>query len=107
MKVNEVNQLLSQMRALTLEAQAGTLPRLGAEVGKADFAEVLNRSIDAVNGLQQEAGRAAAAFERGDPGVDIAGVMLAMQKASLGFQAMSQVRNRLVSAYQDIMNMPV
>ena len=46
-------------------------------------------------------------FVAGDPNTDITDVMVALQKASLSFQAMTQVRNRLVSAYQDIMNMPM
>ena len=46
-------------------------------------------------------------FERGEPGVDIADVMVSIQKANVSFQAATQVRNRLVSAYQDIMNMPL
>ena len=49
----------------------------------------------------------AAAFEMGDPNVDLADTMLALQKSSLSFQALSQVRNKLVSAYQEIMNMQV
>ena len=49
----------------------------------------------------------AGAFERGDPGTDVAQVMLAMQKANLSFQAITQVRNKLVNAYQEIMNMQV
>ena len=49
----------------------------------------------------------AAAFERGAPGVDLPQVMIEMQKSSVSFRAVTEVRNRLVSAYQDIMNMPV
>jgi len=46
-------------------------------------------------------------FSAGDPDVKLQDVMVNLQKASLSFQQMVQVRNRLVSAYQDIMNMPV
>ena len=49
----------------------------------------------------------AAALERGDKSVALPEVMIALQKASLSFQAMTEVRNRLVSAYQEIMNMPI
>jgi flagellar hook-basal body complex protein FliE len=49
----------------------------------------------------------AAALERGDMNASLPEVMIALQKASLSFQAMTEVRNRLVSAYQEIMNMPM
>ena len=49
----------------------------------------------------------ATAFEMGDPNVNLSEVMVAIQKANVSFQAMTQVRNNLVSAYKDIMNMPV
>ena len=47
------------------------------------------------------------AFQRGDPGVELPQVMLEMQKASVSFRALTEVRNRLVSAYQEIMNMQI
>jgi flagellar hook-basal body complex protein FliE len=54
-----------------------------------------------------QAGQLAESFSAGDPGVDLAQVMVALQKASVSFQAMTQVRNKLVDAYRDIMSMPV
>ena len=57
--------------------------------------------------LLPESYSVATAFERGDKGVDIAEVMIAAQKADVSFQAINQVRSKLVSAYQDIMNMPI
>jgi flagellar hook-basal body complex protein FliE len=60
-----------------------------------------------VNQQQKTASSMAAAFERGAPGVDLPQVMIEMQKSSVSFRAVTEVRNRLVSAYQDIMNMPV
>jgi flagellar hook-basal body complex protein FliE len=47
------------------------------------------------------------AFERGVPGVELSTVMIESQKASVAFRAATEVRNRLVSAYQEIMNMPI
>lgn len=73
---------------------------------KADFADSLKSALEKVNGLQAEASEAASAFERGET-TDIAAVMLSKQKASLGFEATLQVRNKLLSAYKDIMSMPV
>ncbi len=70
------------------------------------FTEALNSALQQVNGLQAQAGEAAASFERGET-TDIAAVMLAKQQASVSFEATLQVRNKLLSAYKDIMSMPV
>ena len=102
-----VNELLAQMRALAAQAQGQTTKPTPAEESGGGFSEVLKSSIDQVNTAQQNAARLAEAFEMGDQQVDLAEVMVEMQKASLSFQAMTQVRNKLVSAYQDIMNMQV
>ena len=56
---------------------------------------------------QQTASTMRTALERGEEGVDLTQVMVAMQKSSLSFQAMVEVRNKLVEAYKDVMNMPV
>ena len=77
-----------------------------ARVGKASRSS-LKSSINAVNEAQTTASDMAAALERGDKSVALPEVMIALQKASLSFQAMTEVRNRLVNAYQEIMNMPI
>ncbi len=71
-----------------------------------DFANVLKSMLVDVNQSQQNAKQLAASFEQGKT-QDLAGVMVSQQKARLAFQSTLQVRNKLVSAYQDIMNMPV
>lgn len=71
------------------------------------FATMLKQAIDKVNDHQQEAGDLRTRYEMGDPDVDIVNVMIASQKSSVAFEAMSQVRSRLVTAYQEIMRMPV
>lgn len=101
-----VNQLLTQMRSMTALAQGQPAPAVGA-AGGADFADMLKGSMDKVNESQQKAAALGQAFEAGDAQVDLAQVMIAMQKANISFQAMTQVRNKLVSAYQDIMSMQV
>ena len=73
----------------------------------AGFAQMLKQGIDAVNSTQQKADALSGAWERGVPGVDLAQVMIETQKASVSFQALAQVRNRLISVYQDIMNMSI
>lgn len=102
-----VQELLAQMRAMAAQAQSGAQPTNASATEVPDFSNMLKNSIDKVNETQKMAGEMSAAFQKGDPNVDIASVMVQMQKASVSFQAMVQVRNRLVSAYQDIMNMPV
>ena len=67
--------------------------------------DLLKQGIDSVNTSQQSASALADAWERGTSGVDLAHVMIESQKASVSFRALTEVRNRLVSAYQDIMNM--
>jgi flagellar hook-basal body complex protein FliE len=107
-----IDQVLAQIRAIS--AQAGVdAPRpaaLGAAqptgtAGVSEFATILKRGIDAVNHTELKASALADAFSRGAPGVSLPQVVLQMEKASVSFSALTQVRNRLVSAYQDIMNM--
>ncbi len=106
--MNEINteSLLVQMRAMAARAQGSEMAGQEA-AGRTDFSNLLRAAVDRVNDNQQAASRLAMAFEKGAPDVDLAEVMIAMQKASLSFQAATQVRNRLVSAYQDVMNMPI
>jgi len=75
--------------------------------GGTDFAQVLQNSIAAVSQTQQQAEAMAANFAAGNNSENLHEVMLALQKASLSFQEMVQVRNKLVSAYQDVMNMQI
>jgi flagellar hook-basal body complex protein FliE len=98
-----VNQVLAQMRAMSLEA--GSKPAVSNNSG--DFAAMLKQSIDGVNQAQNTSNELAAAFETGQSDVSLAEVMIASQKANVSFQAMLQVRNKLVDAYKDVMSMPL
>lgn len=98
-----VNQVLAQMRAMSIEA--GSKPQ--QTEGSGDFAAMLKQSIDAVNQTQQTASGMAKSFETGQSDVSLAEVMIASQKATVSFQAMLQVRNKLVDAYKDVMSMPM
>jgi flagellar hook-basal body complex protein FliE len=101
-------RLLTEMRQLAQAAQAQPATAGGTEAAPGQsFANLLKTSIASVNETQQSASELAAAFEMGKSDVSLAEVMIALQKANLSFQAMTEVRNRLVSAYQEIMNMPV
>ena len=72
-----------------------------------DFQTMFKNAIDNVNENQKVAADLATRFEQGDTSIDLPEVMIALQKSSVSFQAMTQVRNKLVEAYKDIMNMPV
>jgi flagellar hook-basal body complex protein FliE len=98
--------LLAQMRALMQKAQ-GLPSQPTQSVSQNGFTDVLKQAVNAVNDQQQQSDKLATAFQQGDPNVQLSQVMLSMQKASVSFQAMVEVRNKLVSAYQEIMNMQV
>jgi len=120
---SDISQVLSQMRSMQSQVQTqskanselGQLGQLGdvqapREVQKDDapeFSQLLKMAVDQVNATQQHASSLATAYEKGDPTVDIPEVMIASQKASVAFQAMTQVRNKLISAYEEIMKMPI
>lgn len=72
-----------------------------------DFQSMFKNAIDNVNENQKAAANLATRFEQGDASIDLPEVMIALQKSSVSFQAMTQVRNKLVEAYKDVMNMPV
>ena len=72
-----------------------------------DFTEMLKQAVNSVNEVQKEAGALKKSFDMGDPSVDLPQVMMASQKAGVAFEAMVQVRNKLLQAYKDVMSMPV
>jgi flagellar hook-basal body complex protein FliE len=103
----EINRVLAQIRALSAQTQASPTAGATQSAGGSDFAKLLRQGVAEVNQSEQRSSELATAFERGTPGVELPQVMLEMQKASVSFRALTEVRNRLVTAYQDIMNMPM
>lgn len=93
-------------RVLALRAELTARPEWRQTVSGGGFGAHLDGAMKTVNGAQAEAAALSAAYERGDT-ADLASVVVARQKSSLAFQATLQVRNKLLSAYRDIMNMPV
>lgn len=102
MEMKAMDVLLGQLRAASQQAAGGT--ETAGESAGADFSSMLKASLDQVNGTQQNADALAAQFEEGAAGVNLQDVMISLQKANISFQTMVQVRNRLVSAYHEIMN---
>ena len=105
-----VNSVLAQIRALSAQAAAQQQQQkkaAPAQSGSDGFGTVLKDSVDRVNSNQAEAARQQRAFEMGDPNADLSSVMVATAKAQVSFRSMVEVRNRVIAAYQDIMNMPL
>jgi flagellar hook-basal body complex protein FliE len=102
----EIDSVLAQIRSLSAQLRPEASPSSATPAGgPSEFASLLRQGIDQVNQNQQRAMELADAFARGTPGVELPQVMVQIEKASVSFQALNQVRNRLISAYQDIMNM--
>lgn len=112
--LSEIRNLRSQMmqnqRVEQDQAVRGRIdgPRQVSETREVpSFSDMLGKAVNTVNDLQQNASELRTAYEMGDPNVDITRVMIAAQKSSVSFEALTQVRNRVVRAYEDIMNMPI
>ena len=101
------SQILQQNNALQRAASAGGIEN-GAAPATAEggFGDAMKTALTQVNAMQAQSSAISEAYERGET-ADIAAVMLARQRSSIAFEATLQVRNRLLSAYKDIMNMPV
>ncbi|MFM9438267.1 flagellar hook-basal body complex protein FliE [Janthinobacterium sp. CG_23.3] len=111
---SRIEAMIAQLKAAATRPQAGVgvvvgAPALQAEApaSKVNFSDALKGAIDAVNGAQHKAEDMGKKFALGDDSVNLSDVMITMQKASISFQASVQVRNKLVSAYHEIMNMQV
>lgn len=105
MDTRGIDQLIGQLRA-TADVAAGKGASTPA-AGETDFSQVLQGALQQVSQAQNDAKAMSEKFSAGDPNVNLQDVMVDLQKASLSFQQMVQVRNRLVTAYQDMMNMNV
>jgi flagellar hook-basal body complex protein FliE len=105
--------LFQEMQSMALEAgrsnQVNRLPTTEQvqPTSSAQFGDLLSSALNTVNGLQQDAGKKITAVEMGDRSVSLSDAMIASQKSSVAFEATVQVRNKLVEAYKEIMNMPV
>lgn len=107
MDTKGIDQVLGQLRATAAAAASKTTTPAVAQQDGVDFAQALKNAVDQVNEAQQQGRQMAENFAAGDSNTNLHEVMLSLQKANVSFQEMIQVRNKLVSAYQDIMNMQV
>lgn len=106
MDTNGIEQMLSALRTTAAQAAGKPAADNTPAAGGADFA-LLQSSIDKVNQTQQGANQMAEKLAAGDTSQNLHEVMIALQTASVSFQEMVQVRNKLVTAYQDVMNIQV
>ena len=109
--MEQLKAAASKPAAAPVAPGAGALGGLGAADGKSavklDFAQALHETLQGVSDRSAEAQALSKRFTMGDDTVSLSDTMVAMQKSSIAFQATVQVRNKLVSAYHDIMNMQV
>lgn len=106
--LSSIETVLAQMRAVAQNAGLNkSQPSYSPALDSGGFAAELARSLKKVSQAQNAAHAQAQAFETGTPGIALNDVMIDLQKASIGFQASVQVRNRLIAAYQEIANMSV
>lgn len=100
------NHMLNQMQALESLARGQQMqPEIKTEQGP-NFGELMQQAIEQVNETQMQATSLSKAFELGE-NVDLSQVMIAVNKSRVSFEALTQVRNKLLTAYQDVMNMSV
>lgn len=118
---SRIESMLAQMRSAAQRPESLTSDKVSSGsaiasgkalspsegTGKLDFSEALKSSLNQVNQMQLESEKLGKNFVLGDDTVSLSDVMIAGQKANIAFQATVQVRNKLVAAYQDMMNMPV
>ena len=112
----EIDRVLAQIRSMSQAGKTGGVGGIGGAAGAGakgvagidnGFAKLLKQGIESVNSTQTKAADIANKFERGVPGVELPQVMLEMQKANVSFRALTEVRNKFVEAYREIMNMPL
>lgn len=116
----DISRILMQVRDMQAQMEDGALKGVQNDIALKDvggldsvktesggFGSMLKQAVNAVNDTQLKSAELQTAYEMGDPNVDLTEVMIQMQKASVSFEAMTQVRNRMITAYQDVMNMPV
>lgn len=103
--IEAINQVLTQIKAMKQRAQ--NAPEVVANSQALSFPDTLRQAVDKVNDMQQTSIALKTRFEKGDTQVALSDVMIAAEKSGLAFDAAVQIRNRVVQAYQDIMNMPI
>ncbi len=109
----KANSLYQEMQAMIAQTRLDVNPQQNLEINtelntsKSDFAAMLGNAVEKVNSMQLESKEMTQRFEMGDKSLSLAEVMLAKEKSGIAFEATVQVRNKVLEAYKQIMNMPV
>jgi len=113
----DINSVLAEMRSLRSQVQKTDSLRPEISPNKIQgtqetqalpkFGDLLANAVNSVNDTQLKSAELSTAFQLGDPTVSLSQVMIQSQKATVSFQALTQVRNKVVQAYEDVMKMPV
>ncbi len=105
-----IDAMLATLRQHQIDSTGRTTPGVltppTPEIGKPTFGDAIKSAVEQTNALSKNAGALKEAYDRGED-VPLTDVVLAMQKSSLAFEATLQVRNKVLKAYEDILNMPV
>ena len=111
---SRIEAMVAQLKAAAAKATPQGASPIGVSAlqtrpatGAVDFQSALKSSLDQVNQVQLQSQKLAERFEMGDSSVSLSDAMISLQKSSIALQQTVQVRNKLVSAYQEIMNMGV
>lgn len=103
MSIQGIESVVQQLQSSAIQASG----RQSDASNQVDFAGAMKAALDKISDTQTTARTQAQDFELGKPGISLNDVMVDLQKSSVSMQMGVQVRNKLVSAYQDIMNMQV
>lgn len=102
-------KLMGQLEMMRARAtrEVGDFDAQVSDPTASEFANLLRNQVESVNSAQSTARELAKEFELGTPGVELVDVMVAAQKSRVQFEALTEVRNKLITAYQDVMSMQV
>jgi flagellar hook-basal body complex protein FliE len=106
---SNIQSMLETLRAHQSQAAGAALAPETSQTQQVEppkFFEAVKAAVDRVNDMSQQSSALQDAYDRGED-VPLTDVVLAMQKSSLAFEATLQVRNKVMKAYEEIMNMPV
>ena len=107
MTVIGTESLMQKMQELASAASGVNNKDIIPEINSEKFSTLFKDAINSVNDIQKESADLKYKYEIGDPEINLTQVMIASQKSEISFQALLQVRNKLLSAYQEVMRMQI
>jgi len=107
MNTIDQNSLLSSLKQMAESAGGRDVLSANSDTNSPDFQTLMKNMIDSVNQADQASSKLKKSYELGEDGVSLTQVMIASQKSEISFQALLQVRNKLLSAYQEVMRIQI